>query len=441
LHPYVVIGSGAAGIAAAEGIRRLDTRSHIVVVGDDSAGYYSRPGLAYYLTGEIPERLLYPFNQGDFQRSKINLKHVRVRRILPKDHCLELSDGSGLYYKRLLIATGAAASRSPVPGTDLEGVVKLDNMEDARRILKFARRAHTGVVVGGGITALELVEGLIARGVKTHYLLRGDRYWSNVLDETESHIVERRLNEDKVNIHYRTELAEIVGKGGRVAGVRTKDGLEIKCEMVAIAIGVLPRKELAEAAGLKTERGIVVNECLQTNDPDIYAAGDVAQVYDPFTGKMVLDSLWGPARDQGRVAGTNMAGGKAIYHKELPFNVTRLANLTTTIIGMVGDGRDEDLSGIARGDSETWRELPDAIAAQTNFDVNHLRLLVGKESLMGAILMGNQTLSQPLQMLVRRKADITPIKDVLLQPRARLADIVAEFWSQWIGGRAEYAQQ
>jgi NAD(P)H-nitrite reductase large subunit len=441
LYPYVILGSGAAGIAAVEGIRSLDLTSNIILIREESAGYYSRPGLAYYLSGEIPEQGLYPFREDDFHRLKVIRRLARVTRIAPREHCLELSDGSDIRYLRLLIATGARASRNTVSGLELDGVVKLDNLDDARHILKLAKKAHTGVIVGGGITALELVEGLVARGIKTHYFLRGDRYWSNVLDETESRIIEHRLREDRVAIHFHTELAEIVGRHGRVTGVRTKDGKEIKCEIVGIAIGITPRKELAETAGLKTDRGILVNEFLQTEHPDIFAAGDIAQVFDPFTGKTVLDSLWGPARNQGWTAGLNMAGKRVLYHKDLAFNVTRLANLTTTIIGTVGEGKDDDLIGIARGDSEVWRQLPDAIAAQANFDVNHLRVMVGKETLIGAILMGDQTLSKPLQVLIREKVEISSIRDQLLQPNAKLADLIAEFWCQWKERMAESARR
>src|SRR6185436_20338695 len=142
--------------------------------------------------------------------------------------------------------------------------------------------------------------------------------------------------------------------------------------------------------------------------PNIYAAGDVAQVYDPSTGTSILDSLWSPARQQGRAAGLNMAGKKTPYTKSVPFNVTRLAGLTTTIIGTVGRGRDDDLVGIARGDSETWRQLPDSMAAQTGFDVNRLRLLVGEKTLLGAIVMGDQKLSLPLERIISERVDITP---------------------------------
>jgi NAD(P)H-nitrite reductase large subunit len=337
-----------------------------------------------------------------------------------------------LPYDRLLIATGSAAVRSNAPGEDLKGVVKLDNMGDALDILRMARqRLPAAVVVGGGITALEIVEGLVSRRVKTHYFLRRDRYWHNILDATESRIVEHRLREHGVQVHYNTELAEILGRKGQVTGVRTGDGRNIPCGLVAIAIGVRPKAELAQASGLEVDRGILVDEYLQTSHADIFAAGDVAQVYDPFSGKSVVDTLWGPARGQGTVAGMNMAGLRTPYSKPVAFNVTRLAGLTTTIIGMVGKGRDDDLVSIARGDSETWRQLPDAIIAQDNFEVNRLRLMIGEGTLLGAIVMGDQTLSRPIQELVAQRADITPIRDRLTAPGVALADVIADFWAEW----------
>jgi len=425
---YVIIGSGVAGIAAIEAIRSVDDSGEVILIGDDPHGYYSRPGLAYYLTGELHDKALFPRNGSDYRRMNFRYAKERVSRIDREGHVLELGDQKTLSYDRLLLAVGAKAARLKAPGAELEGVLKLDHMEDANKIIKFARRGKRAVVIGGGITALELVEGLVARGVRVHYLLRGDRYWSNVLDEQESRIVEHRLQEEGVKLHYHSEIEEVLGKRGSVNGVQLKDGTTLKCDLVAYAIGIRPRVELAKQADLEIDRGILVNEYLQTNDPDIYAAGDVAQVYDPATGRSVLDSLWQPARQQGGTAGLNMAGQKIPYVKSAPFNVTRLAGLTTTIIGTVGRGRDEDLVGIARGDSETWRHLPEAMVAQTGFEVNRLRVLVGEKTLLGAIVMGDQKLSFPLEKIISENLDITPIREKLLAPNASIADVIAEFW-------------
>ncbi len=426
---YAIIGSGVAGIAGIESIRSIDRIGEMILIGDDPYGFYSRPGLAYYLTGELHDQALFPRTEDDFR--KLNFVYVKgkVIKIMRADHTLELGDQSTVQYDRLLIAVGAQAMPLEVPGADLEGVLKLDHMSDAKLILKHARRGKIAVVTGGGITALELVEGLRARGMKVHYLLRGDRYWSNVLDEHESRIIEHRLQEEGVTLHYQAEIGEVTSMNGKVNGIRLRNGQLLKCNLVAYAIGIRPRLELAKQAGLHIDRGILVNEYLQTNDPDIFAAGDVAQVYDPMSGRSVLDSLWNPARQQGHVAGLNLAGKTTAYLKAPPFNVTRLAGLTTTIIGTVGRGRDDDLVSIARGDSETWRQLPECIVAQTGFNVNRLRLMVGEKILLGAIVMGDQRLSFPLEKIISNKVDISSIREKLLMPNARIGDVIAEFWA------------
>src|SRR5688572_10633454 len=272
---YVIIGSGVAGMAAIEAIRSLDPVGEITLIGDDPYGFYSRPGLAYYLTGELHDKALFPRTADDFHALNFRYVKGRVTKILRAEHILQLENQSPISYDRLLIAVGAQAIPLKVPGADLEGVLKIDHMEDAKRILKHARRGRAAVVVGGGITALELVEGLVSRGMKVHYLLRGDRYWSNVLDEQESQIVEQRLKDEGVKLHYHAEVQEVIGKHNRVTGVQLVNGQTLKCDMVAYAIGIRQRLDLAKQAGLDIERGILVNEYLQTNDPDIFAAGDV----------------------------------------------------------------------------------------------------------------------------------------------------------------------
>jgi len=446
---YVIIGTGAAGVSAAETIRKHDPKGKITLIGEEPDGYYSRPGLAYILTGEIPSSQLYPFAPEDFERLGIHLVSGQATGLDLARKQVTLANGKALAYNRLLLATGAQARPAGVPGEKLPngetlpGVIQLDNFANTREIVRRARKAKTAVVVGGGITALELVEGLVTLGVKTHYFLRGNRYWSNVLDEIESRIVEYRLQEEGIRIHFNTEIETILsrptglfGKGEiRVSAVKTKAGKIIPCEMVGVAVGVGPRLELAKAAGLKIEKGVVVEETMHTSHPDIYAAGDVAQVNDPLTGKPVMDVLWPTARDQGRVAGANMAGVYTVYKKEIALNVTRLAGLTTTIIGTVGGKTpDNDTIGIVRGDSETWREIPDAIAAQSNFDVNRIRLMVGEKTLLGAIVMGDQTLSSPIHRLVADQVDITPIRERLLQSDGQVGEVIAGFWTQVNGG-------
>ncbi len=464
----VIIGTGVAAIAAAEETRARHPGGELNLVGDDPFGYYSRPGLAYYLTGELDEKLLYPYRKEDYQKLTLRYYRARATRILPSEKQVELDNGTRLPYDKLLIATGAQAMPLSIPGAELKGVHKLDHLADARALLADAKRGRAAIVTGGGITALELAEGLAARGMKVHYVLRSPRYWPGVLDELESGVIESLLAQDGITLHHKSEIAEILGKNGKINAARLADGRILKVDLLAYAIGIAPRLELARGAGLECERGILVNEFMQTSQPDIFAAGDVAQVFDPASGKYLLDSLWNSAREQGRAAARNMTGHAEPYRKPPVFNVTRLAGLTVTIIGAVappssparlppqgglpggeggnfpsppgtrarqgrgvrGEGEsDPDLFGIARGDSETWRQVPDVIVAQGGFEVNRLRLMVGEKHLLGAIVMGDQKLSGPLQALIREKTDITPIRARLLAPNAPIADILASFVS------------
>lgn len=430
---YLIIGAGVAGIAAAESIRRVHPGGEVTVICEEAEGYYSRPGLAYYLTHEIPENLLFPRQKPDFERLGIALLHAHAEAILPEVHQVQLDGGGRLPYDRLLIATGSQASPLNVPGSEAEGVVKLDHLSDARTILKLARRGRRAVVVGGGITALEIVEGLRLNGVRTHYFLRGSRYWGNVLDESESRIIEGRLEEEGVRLHFNTRLGEILTRKGKLYAVRTQDGQRVDCDLLAYAIGVQPRFDLARLAGLRTDAGILVDEYLQTSAADVFAAGDVAQIYDPLSGTTVLDTLWGLARQQGEIAGHNMASSREEmqpYRRAVAFNVTRLAGLTTTIIGAVGSGRDEDLLGIARGDSQVWRLRTDATAIHTASHVNRVRLLLGERTLAGAVVMGDQALSRPLLHLIGAQVDISPIYQRLIQPDAPIAEIIQSYWTE-----------
>ena len=438
---YVIIGASIAGQSAAEAIRERDPAAAITLVSEESHGFYSRPGLAYLLRGDIPEKQLIARTADDWRKLNAHLLVARADQVQTDRHQVSLANGKILRYDRLLLATGSTAVPADFPGHDLAGVVKLDDLDDARRILKLAGRKKTAVVIGGGITALELVEGLRSRGAKVHYLLRGERYWANVLDEIESQLVADRLRDEGVVLHTHTQVKQAVGKRGQLAGVETEGGEKIGCHILAVAIGVRPRLELARSAGFQIERGIVVDEYLRTSAPDMYAAGDVAQVTDPRSGRSTLDVLWSTALAQGRAAGQNMAGAQVPYVNAVPMNVTQLAGMVTTIIGAVGSGRDADLVTISRGDSEAWRLLPQAWVVSDQHEVNRVRLLLDERRIVGAVVMGDQVWARPLHQLIAAQADITPIRAALLsEPAAALAHL-KRFYQDWASARPEQTQR
>ncbi len=434
---FLIVGNGAAGLAAAESIRRRDPQGEVIILTEEPHAFYSRPGLAYFLTGAIPEKQLFSRPESDYRQLGITRIVARVESLDPAGHALRLHDGRSLPYDRLLLATGARAVRPDLPGIDLQGVVTLDNLDDARRIVALARRARRAVVVGGGITALELAEGLNARGVETHYLLRRDRYWGNVLEPDESALVEAQLAEAGIRLHRQADVTRLLGRSDRLAAVELASGSKIECQIFAVAIGIRPRLRLALQAGLATDRGILVDEHMRTSAADIFAAGDVAEVLDPQTGARHLDSLWWAALEAGSLAGENMAGGSVRQHRPPPFNVTSLGGLTTTILGCVGQaGVEDDLVSIARGDSEIWRQAADGMAVECTQKHNRLRLMLAENTIAGAVVLGDQTLSRPLQALIRQRVDITPIRPRLLAEPAGAPAVLLDFWKEWSAARA-----
>ena len=429
---HILIGAGPAAIAAAEAIRDQDSAAEITIISADPHGYYSRPGLAYYLAKEVPERRLFPFKPEDLARLEVQVLLEPVVRIDLATHGVTLNSGRELPYDRLLIATGSRAIPVRVQGAELDGVVSLDDMEDARDLIARSRKAKAAVVVGGGITALEIVEGLRAHKVHVHYFMRKDRYWSNVLSEAESHIVEEGLRARGVEIHYFTELAGILGRNGRVVAVETGEGKQIPCDMVAVAIGVRPQIALAEAAGLDCGRGVLVDQQLRSSDPDVFAAGDVAEVCDAGTDRRTLEVLWNSAVSKGRVAGLNMATEPTRTCDEgTTLNITRLAGFKITIIGSVGSGKDSDLQGLARGDSQSWAELGEAAMVETESGGAHIRLALGASTIGGAVVTGDQAVSFPLQELIEGHVDVSAVMAQLKAPGAPVAEIVDRFWQDW----------
>jgi NADPH-dependent 2,4-dienoyl-CoA reductase/sulfur reductase-like enzyme len=429
---HVLIGGGPSTVTAAEAIHGADPSAEITLVSADPHGYYSRPGLAYYLAREIPEKSLRPFSSAELTSLGVTSVTDRVVGIDPAGHRVTLKSGGELAYDRLLIATGSTAVAARVPGTELDGVVKLDDLDDARDIIRRSASAKNAVVVGGGITALEIVEGLHAHGVHVDYFMRQERYWRNVLSESESRAVEAELGTHGVRIHPFTELARIVGRDGRVVGAETGDGTRLPCDLVAVAIGVRPQTDIAVAAGLACARGILVDEYLRTSEADIFAAGDVAETPSGVTGRGTIEVLWHSAVHKGRIAGLNMATRPVHPYTEGPsLNITRLAGMNTTIIGAVGSGKDADLEGLSRGDSQTWSELGDAVLVETQADGARIRLELVERAVVGAVVMGDQALSFKLQELIEAHVDLGGAAERLSAPGAPVADLIGGCWREW----------
>lgn len=433
---YLILGNGAAGATAAEEIRKRDAHGQIALVSAERYPMYSRPGLAYVIIDEIPEHQVIARKPEWYAKQRLQIVHGTAAKVEPSQHRVRLADGHSLPYDRLLIATGARAVPLPYPGANLEGVVYLDTLDGTKELMRKAKRAKRAVVVGGGITALEMTEGLAHHKLETHYFVRKDALWSAVFNKTESEMLAERMAEHGVRIHYNTEVAEVIGdKHGRVKGVKLTSGEVFPCDVVGAGIGVKPQLDCVRDTPLKVERGILVNEYLEASEPDIYAAGDCAQIFDRWTKKHTMDVLWPTAIAAGRVAGLNMAGGREAYVKGTPFNACLLFGLHITAIGQLGGTRDETepeiFQHISRGSSEVFATRPHAYASAWSQDgANTLRLVLSGDRLTGALVVGEQSLADPLRDLIEKQIDIGALRSYLQAGGPAMTRAIMEFWKQ-----------
>jgi len=431
---HIIIGNGAAGATAAEEIRKRDPRSHIVVVGAEPYPMYSRPGLAYVITHQVSDKQVIARKMEWYEQNRITLIRGRAVRLDSAARTVALDDGRTLQYDRLLIATGARAVPLPNPGATLDGVVCLDTLDGTKELMQKAKSAKKAVVIGGGITALELAEGLAHQGIETHYFVRKDILWSAVFNETESKLLETRMTGHGVIIHYHTEISEVMDDGaGRVAGVRLTSGDVLKCQIVGAAIGVKPQLDFVQGSPLKMDRAILVTEYLETNLPGVYAAGDCAQIWDRWSKKHLLDVLWPSAIASGRAAGANMAGAREAYVKGVPFNACLLFGLHITAMGQLG-GRDGDddvevVQHLDRGASQVWATRPAPYAsAWTQDGDNTMRLVLSDNYLVGALIVGEQTLADPLRYIIEKQIDARALRPYLRSGGAVLKQRLQQFW-------------
>ena len=433
---YLIIGNGAAGVTAAEEIRARDPGGAITVVSAEAHPMYSRPGLAYAILSEIPTAQVVARRPEWYVQQKIALVYDRAVKLDTAARQVHLARRAALPYDRLLIATGARAAALPYPGAALAGVVYLDTLDGTQELMRQLKGAKRAVVVGGGITALEMTEGFAHQRVETHYLARRDTLWSAVFNETESQLLDHHMQAHGIRIHYNTEITEVLGdQKKRVTGVKLNSGDVLPCSVVGAGIGVKPELDWLKGAPLKIERGLLADEYLETNIPGVYVAGDCAQVWDRWTNKHLLDALWPTAVAQGRVAGANLAGVHEVYAKGTSFNACLLFGLHITAMGQIGGGRDEEAEivqhTLSRGSSEIWGTRPHSyVSAWTHAGDNSLRLMLDGDRLAGALVIGEQSLADPLRDLIDWQVDITPVRPALLAGGSELPGQILAFWQE-----------
>ncbi|MCR5886441.1 FAD-dependent oxidoreductase [Hymenobacter sp. J193] len=305
----VIIGNGIAGVTCAQTARRLQPGARITLVSSESPHHFSRPALMYLYMGHMRWPDVKPFEDWYWTENRLELIHDHATTIDANQQQVHLAAGPPLSYDALLLATGATTRYHGWPGQHLRGVQGLVSKADVELMAASTPGVQQAVVVGGGLIGVELAEMLRARRIAVTLLVRDAHYWGSVLPAKEAALVDAELRRHGVQVHYGTELAEILGDGaGRVRAVRTSAGQELPAQWVGIATGVQPNIGLATGTGIETDRGILVDELLQTSVPGIYAAGDCAQRRQPPPGEAAIEPLWYTGRMQGETVAHTICG-------------------------------------------------------------------------------------------------------------------------------------
>ena len=333
----VIIGSSAASKSAISTLLNINKNINITVITKDEKYFYSKVLLPNYIAGEIDEKRLYFVDNKFFQDERLDIVQGKVIKIEPEKNRVLAENLGYRYYDKLIIATGSTPVFSL--GQDLEGVSCLRHVEDAKRIKKLAKDGNKSIVLGGGLVSLKAAWALNKINIDVSVLVGSNRLLSRTMDDYCSQIIEELFIENGVKINFGTDVQRMISEEGKLTGVITADNKKIPCDMAIIGKGVKPEMDLAVDCGLKTDKGIIVDNTMATSIENIYAAGDVAQSYSLLDDRCDLFTLWPAAIEQGKVAAMNILGIKKEYQGGISMNSVKFYGIPFITIGDISGNR------------------------------------------------------------------------------------------------------
>ena len=393
---YCIIGNGVAATAAVEAIRELDEEGRITVISAEPYPVYSRPLITYLLSGKVDEGDMLYRDEGFYQRKKVDLIMKRAVSIDTEEREVLLEDGGKVPFDKLLIATGGKPFVPEISGLDKEGVFTFTTWDDAKQISEMVEQVSHALVVGGGMIGLKATESLVQLGVKVTVVELADRVLSVVFDPEASSIMEEHLRSFGVDIITENSVEEIAGDA-RVKKAILRDGREVECEMVIIAIGVRPNLDLVKDTGIDVNRGIVVDSHMETSIKGIFAAGDVAEAFDMLNRDKRPIPIWPSAYRQGRIAGYNMAGSTAEYTGGFSQNSIEVLGLPTISLG------------ITNPNGGGYEVLKKRIS-----DKEYKKIVLKDDTIVGAIFIGCIDRAGIITGLIRDGINVKSFKKALL---------------------------
>ncbi|NOZ46245.1 MAG: NAD(P)/FAD-dependent oxidoreductase [Chlorobi bacterium] len=331
----VIIGNGISGITAARHIRKL-SNYNITVISDETKYFYSRTALMYIYMGQMKFEHTQPYENWFWQKNRINLIHDRVIKILHNENRIIISNEKSIEYDYLIIATGSKPNKFGWPGQNLKAVQGLYHISDLETMEKYSASTKHAVIVGGGLIGVEMAEMFLSRKIKVTFLVREKSFWNSVLPKEESALINRLILSHHINLRLETELKEIIGNDeGRVTSVRTGKNEIIECQFVGLTAGVSPNVKFLMNSGIEIDRGVLVDEYLQTNISNIFAVGDCTQQRVPLENRRPFEQVWYTGRIMGRTVAYTICKEKTTYKPGIWFNSAKFFDLEFQTYGWV----------------------------------------------------------------------------------------------------------
>ncbi len=402
---HVIIGAGTAGVTAAETLRHLDPKAVVTLLDGEGEQPYSRMAIPYLLAGQIGEEGVRIHREPDhYKKNGIELLTQRAIAIDSRAHVVTLADGRSLTYDRLLITTGSTPNREPVAGIDLPGVHTCWTLNDARAILAHIKRGARVVQMGAGFVGCIIMHGLLAQGARLTVLIRSGRMVSRMMPPAASAMIQRWCEARGVEVKGRTQTQRI-DRHGKELRITLTTGEVLPADMYLSVVGVTPTLDFVQGSGIDIDTGIVVDERMRTNVPDIYAAGDVVEARDCVSGRSQINAIQPNAVEQGRLAAHNMVGQTTESAGSFACNVLDTLGLISSSFGQ--------WAGIPGGDSAVLED---------GGHFRYLNLQFKEDILVGASCIGYTEHIGAMRGLIVGQHRLGHWKDALKENPTRFAD-------------------
>lgn len=339
----VIIGNGISGVTAAREIRKKSDEP-ILIISSETKYFFSRTALMYVYMGHMKFEHTQPYEAHFWEENNIDLLQTRIQSIDAVSKQLTDETGNKIPYDKLIIASGSKPNKFGWVGQDLQGVQGLYSKQDLELMEQNTQGISDAVIVGGGLIGVEMAEMLLTRNIRVHFLVRETHFWGNVLPvEDADFLMDHFRLHHGISFHFNTELDEIQGNDqGSVSGIMTRDGRQIMCQFVGLTVGVSPNIAFLEGSGIQTERGVLVNEFLETNIPDVYAIGDCAQHLHPPSGRPAVEQVWYTGKIMGETVAETICGEKKPYQPGNWFNSAKFFDVEYQTYGWVGNSLNND---------------------------------------------------------------------------------------------------